>query len=242
MNMEKTELLDFDSKLFGFGVAKIVPDALSLPELKEALTQLKKQGISLVFWASASEDEVAQEAAKICGGLLTDRKVTYVKDIGQLDCESAIDSRIELYNESLPDQKIIDLSYYIAERSRFGNDPKLQQMGLDKKMYKEWTTNCVKGNAAKYVFVAKVDEQIAGMIAVGEKNNRGDIIMVAVDENYRGQGLAKALIQKVEVQFIKDGLMISQVVTQLDNKEACLLYEKCGYRIEVVENFYHFWI
>ena len=31
------------------------------------------------------------------------------------------------------------------------------------------------------------------------------------------------------------------VVTQLDNASACRLYERSGYRLADLRNFYHFW-
>ena len=38
------------------------------------------------------------------------------------------------------------------------------------------------------------------------------------------------------------GAQVAQVVTQLDNRAACRLYERAGYRISRLQHFYHFWL
>jgi dTDP-4-amino-4,6-dideoxy-D-galactose acyltransferase len=50
------------------------------------------------------------------------------------------------------------------------------------------------------------------------------------------------LVCAAQAKFIEAGYRIGQVVTQLDNVAACRLYEKCGYHLEKLENFYHFWL
>ena len=80
------------------------------------------------------------------------------------------------------------------------------------------------------------------MITVGEKNDRGDIGLLAVHENYRGQRLGMKLVRAAQAYFIDQGYQFSQVVTQVENAAACKLYEKCDYVKESIVNFYHFWL
>ena len=42
--------------------------------------------------------------------------------------------------------------------------------------------------------------------------------------------------------FIDQGCQECQVVTQRANRRSCRLYARCGYRVEQVQRFYHFWL
>lgn len=91
------------------------------------------------------------------------------------------------------------------------------------------------------VLIAKENDDLAGMITLGEKDGRGDIGLLAIDSKYRGKGIGMSLINAAENEFkkiFKEG----QVVTQQDNQAACSLYEKSGYEIEKVESIYHIWL
>jgi dTDP-4-amino-4,6-dideoxy-D-galactose acyltransferase len=109
-------------------------------------------------------------------------------------------------------------------------------------MYKKWIENSVNKTIANKVLVVKRGQNLAGMITLGEKNGRGDIGLLAVAPEYRGQNIGTALVRAAQKDFIDAGFQFSQVVTQMANEPARLLYEKCGYSIEKIEHFYHFWL
>lgn len=80
------------------------------------------------------------------------------------------------------------------------------------------------------------------MVTLGVKNGRGDIGLFAVDPSMRRRNLGVALVRAAQEWTRRKGLRFAQVVTQGKNIAACRLYEKCGYRIEKVDFFYHFWL
>lgn len=109
-------------------------------------------------------------------------------------------------------------------------------------MYKTWIRNSVNGQIADAVLVARHAGRIAGMVTVGRKDGRGDIGLFAVHPEMRGKNLGTALALSARDWFCRQGLESAQVVTQRSNTGACRLYEKCGYRVEKVEYYYHFWL
>jgi dTDP-4-amino-4,6-dideoxy-D-galactose acyltransferase len=80
------------------------------------------------------------------------------------------------------------------------------------------------------------------MATLGDKNERGDIGLLAVAADKRGQGLGIQIVNGALQEFKAKGYELAQVVTQQDNIPACRLYERCGFTVEKVENFYHFWL
>ena len=94
---------------------------------------------------------------------------------------------------------------------------------------------------AKNTFVALKDSDIIGITTLGEKSGSGEIGLVAVDEKFRGLGIAYDLIHYTDNAAFDHGYSKISVVTQLDNKGACRLYEKCNFQIESITNVYHYW-
>lgn len=240
--MSQFELLEFDTTLFGFNVAKILPNTLSVDELQQVLQKLKDQQVRLVYWATDADDLSTQEAAIKAGGVLVDRKMTYVINLAILDSEILNESRqwVEEYPYPEVNNDMRRLAIQIAERSRFGVDPNMPKV-LMEKMYETWMTNCIKGNMAKHVFVIRRGSSIAGMVTLGEKNGRGDIGLISVSEKFQGHGLGTVLVHAAQAQFLAEGYQEAQVVTQMDNQAACKLYETMGFHVAHIENFYHFW-
>ena len=74
------------------------------------------------------------------------------------------------------------------------------------------------------------------------KDTRADIGLLAVDEEARGKSIGKLLMHAAFIKCRDLGYKEVQVVTQKANATACAFYEKLGFRIEKVENIYHFWI
>lgn len=238
--MQNYQILNWDSDVFGFGVGKIVPERLSESELTAALQTLKNEKIKLVYWASDSQDVASQNAAQAQQGFLADRKVTYLMSLKDYR-PIAHGNLMEKYKETIPTKELEFLALQSGMYSRFKADPKISDI-IFEKIYKLWIANSVNKQIAQAVLIAKKQQHLAGMITLGDKNKRGDIGLLAVHPDYRGLKIGADLVYAGQTWFIEQGYQQSQVVTQLNNKPACALYEKCGYSIEKIENFYHFWL
>jgi dTDP-4-amino-4,6-dideoxy-D-galactose acyltransferase len=240
--MDPFRLLDVDSEVFGFPVAKILPDKLSPGELEQVISRLKDKGIRLVFWASNPNDKKSQQAARLCHGFLADRKVTFVINIGQLPVPpTGTGWEIEEYAEALPCAELENLAIQVGRNSRFGADPRIpEDKFID--LYKLWIRNSVNGQVADAVFVVRQSGRVVGMVTVGAADGRGSIGLFAVDPLLRRKNLGISLVRAAQEWARRKGFRFAQVITQGKNIAACRLYKKCGYSIDKIEYFYHFWI
>lgn len=235
-------ILDWDSKFFGFKVARIIPERLEVSELRGILAELGQEGVSLAYWGSDPSDGASQQAACELGGFLADRKVTYVIDAEEIRARTVAPSvAIEVYPAQLATPDLEELAVQAGIFSRFKVDPRMP-VGSFEELYRLWIRNSVNGSIAKQVLVVRNGEHIVGMVTLGEKGGRADIGLIAVDATMRGMGLGISLISAAQEWTLKMGLPAAQVVTQGANREACRIYEKCGYHIEKTENIYHFWM
>lgn len=241
--MKEHALLDWDSEFFGFGVAKIIPSTLDADRLSEILEDLRRQNVSLVYWASDSDSRESQIAGNSAGGLLVDRKITYVLDLETLDKHSFGQAGIvEAYAAPTASEKLEDLAIQSGAYSRFRADPRIPSEQFEE-LYRIWIRRSVTGEIANAVLVINGEsDTVCGMITLGERRGRGDIGLVAVETSSRGRGYGRLLVEAALHFFSSQGYRHSQVVTQADNEPACRLYEAVGYRVETRENLFHFWL
>jgi dTDP-4-amino-4,6-dideoxy-D-galactose acyltransferase len=237
------KILDWDSNFFGFLVAQITLPKLEESGLHSILSHLKKRGVSLLYWASDPEDEASQKAARRCGGILVDKKTTYAIRLrhGLLAEPKVSVAHIEEYSEALLSPELERLAVQSGIFSRFNIDPNFSSRQFES-LYKRWLLNSVTKVVADALFVAREDNAIVGMVSLKKNGDYGSIGLIAVDERMRGKKIATDLIQIAHRWFLAKECHITRVVTQGDNLGACKLYEKTGYRVEAVSNFYHFWL
>ncbi|MBI5576917.1 MAG: GNAT family N-acetyltransferase, partial [Deltaproteobacteria bacterium] len=147
----------------------------------------------------------------------------------------------EEYGAPVPCGELEALAIRAGTYSRFKADPRMPE-GKCAELYKMWIRNSVNRNIADSVLVIRGSGIIAGMVTLGEKQGRGDIGLLAVATGMQGRNVGVSLVRAAQVWARGKGYRLAQVVTQGENVPACRLYEKCGYRIDRIENFFHFWI
>src|SRR5687768_812542 len=72
------ERLDWDSKHFGFPVARIAADT-EADRLEQALSTARRDGVRLVYWATSADRAAPAAVLSAYSGLLADRKVTFAR-------------------------------------------------------------------------------------------------------------------------------------------------------------------
>lgn len=239
--MQNYQLLEWDTKILGVPTARILPARVAIEQLAAILAELKSQHVALVYWAADSHDAHSQLAASECKGFLADKKVTYWLDLHQYALPTFAEERVESYIESSPDSALLNLAFESGNYSRFKMDPRITTDQFHK-VYSTWMQNSTNRQIAQAVLVVRQHDKIVAMTTLGEKNKRGDIGLLAVDSDYRGMQLGSLVVYASQAWSIQQGYRYTQVVTQQDNLPACKLYEKCGYTVEKIEHFYHFWL
>lgn len=234
--------LEWDSKLFGFGVGRIIQAELDEAELSNALEMMRNNNYRLAYWQTPVGARESTRIAQAHGGFLADEKVTYAKKLGGMPEARAASAYTALpYPATTPDAALTELALQSGKYSRFRQDPRFPGELYDR-LYTYWITRSVSGEIAWEVLVVREHGELLGFITLGAKGGRGDIGLLAVAEQARGKGIGTALVTVADRHFTERGYTQAQVVTQRVNAGACRLYESCGYQIEKVENVFHFWL
>jgi dTDP-4-amino-4,6-dideoxy-D-galactose acyltransferase len=233
--------LEWDSSFFGFPIALIQQETVSEEELSSALAQLKAEGVKCVYWpASAAHPELIRLAGKY-NGKWVDTKIIYSRNLAGITFNYAEKLYINPYQAAEPDEELIQLAIASGAYSRFKKDERFGWQNFEK-LYRQWITDSVKKKIAEAVFVSRFQNDLTGFITAGGKNGIGVIGLVAINEKYRGVGIGNMLMEYTLTWFNKNGYQKVEVATQQENKAACSLYEKFGFRPEKIYHYFHFWL
>jgi len=231
------DILKWDSSFFGLKVSNINAKILDNIEFDNILNELKNQEVKLGYYSSVSPLNINQFSSDLYEIFPVDKKITYFKNIEE---NSPSNQKIFKYEENYPNDKLINLAIQSGIYSRFNIDKKIGRIKFEE-LYKEWIIKSVSKILATEVLVYRDNDVIEGFVTLGEKLGVADIGIIAVDEYSRGKGIGKKLMASAENWFAINHYNQIQVVTQGDNLPACKLYEACGFNINKVEYFYHFW-
>jgi dTDP-4-amino-4,6-dideoxy-D-galactose acyltransferase len=234
------QMLDWDTDFFGVKVARIIEPVLTAEKLTGILSELKQAGVQLVYWPASRE--CTDDETKRHSGRLVDVKTTFAIDFRHSESDDLISTDIvEAYSPAMPVSDLEDLALQCGEYSRFAVDPRIPREKFVA-LYKTWINRSLGKEIAREVLVIREAGRVAGMVTLGEKNGRGNIGLMAVGAGYRGKKYGEKLVRAAQQWFVKNGYAWGQVVTQGENLPACKLYIKCGYFVDKVEYFYHFWL
>lgn len=225
---EKIELLEWDSKFFGFQVGKLeVGSNCNIRSLKKVLGTNDKTLVYVFV-----DPEVSLDVRRMlleCGAVQVDNRVVYRKKI------------IENHAKLLPHAdnvtgQIEALVYCSGWLSRFNRDERLRPMF--KRLYLEWLKKELK-HGKVIVYPDAIRPQ--GLITVTHANGEGHIGLFAVETSARRKGIGRKLLSSVDAYLWDCGVTSCEVVTQGDNVQAQGLYEKCGFKVNSTMGIWHLW-
>lgn len=237
MQINTVETLEWDSQFFGYRVARIILDKEGCDIINSVFQLLKSEKFRLTYFFVPPEEKELNGFISNRGSILVDQKATFSKPTEKHDKFS---NSIVEYQEAEINETLIELVLQAGLFSRFCMDKNFKNKEYER-LYVEWLTKSINKTIAFKTLVAKRDTDIIGLTTLGDKADYADIGLVAVDRNFRGQGIGYDLIQTADAIACDMEFKEIKVVTQLKNKGACRLYEKCNFHIECITNIYHYW-
>jgi len=237
MKKNTIEPLAWDSNFFGYPIARIDLDQNGGEELDRLFKQLVFAEIRLAYFFVPPVEKKMNEYIIKKGGVLVDEKTVFLK---QTEKHTGFSNQINESRNVEINERLIKLSLQAGTYSRFRTDKNFVKNEYER-LYIEWITRSVNKEISFKTLEAIKGSEIVGITTLDDKKNYAHIGLVAVDEKYRGQGIGHDLIRSADTIAFTMGFKEIDVVTQLQNKGACRLYEKCNFRIDRITNVYHYW-
>lgn len=240
-NAKYYHLLPWDSKLFGYSVAKIRKN-IHIENLCELLESLKDRKVRLVYCFIDPLDKRLNAVAISANGVLVDEKVTYELNSSIIEECDENHGSIHSYTEKVLSQKLISLALQSGIHSRFYVDKNFTHDEY-KKLYTTWLKKSILHKIALDVLIYESSKNhVEGFITLELKKKKMSIGLLAVDKDSRGKSIGKLLVTQALINVKKRGYKKVFVTTQGSNLVACHFYEKLGFLKFKTENVYHFWL
>ncbi len=226
--------LSWDSAFFGKRVARLEIEAEDTEPLLERALLRSAYDCCYIFVAEELAPRYrAMLAAR--GAILYDRKTVFEKtDLSGVRRNDGID--IQVIDAMSPD--CLHLAVSSGEYSRFSRDPHFRSR--QPALYERWLRNCLADPAGR-VWGGFADGRQVAMVCAAVSGEDGQLGLIAVDENYRQRGIARALLGETEAFYQSRGATRAVITTQWDNRAACHLYTSMNYRIQSVTEVWHLW-
>ena len=238
--MASFSLLEWDSKFFGYKIARIWVSNDGKAQIAQTIRMLKSKGFKLAYIFVSPEDNTSNDSVKACAGQLVDEKVTYSYSLNE-QVLYRVNNCVVGYNEDIVSSELLKLTLQSGTYSRFRIDTNFKNSEYEN-LYTEWIKKSVTKEIADRVLVYKEEDHILGFITVRISGGQGSIGLLAVDEKSRGKSIGKKLLTSSFEYFHDNNIARIEVVTQWGNQNACRFYEACGFNLSEIVNVYHLWI
>jgi ribosomal protein S18 acetylase RimI-like enzyme len=170
---------------------------------------------------------------------LVRRGFTFINGQAFLAKESTefADYASDAVREARPEDKgrIWDIAFNAYSFDRFHVDEKLRFAADD--INASWAVNYFTGNRGTDMLVWDKDGVVGGFILLIVTDGVFSIDLIAVDKEFKRQGIARELVACAESKYA-DCTRFT-VVTQLENSPALQLYCKLGYDIVEIDGIFH---
>jgi len=233
------KMLDFDSALLEKPVAKIEGN-ISYQTLPSFLEQARTIGVAVTYLFVAEENVLLNQMATVLGGVLVDRKITFLRTNLKHARIEDYDNEVSPFKQHEVTQELRFLALESGKFSRFQRDRNFPSAFFEK-LYLTWIHRSVKRELADVIFVKYIHQKLVGMVTVSAQNERMDIGLLAVHPHFVGQKIGKALVYAALNYAKEKNFERAQVITQGNNTAGYRLYQSCGYHVRKVEYVYHFW-
>lgn len=237
MKSDILEILEWDSRFFGYRVGRILLDPGEEQILNTLRIRVEEEKIKLLYIFVPPSLQGLNEQLVELGGFLVDQKVVYVK---ATELHTDFSNTVIEYQGDTVNEQLKELVLSAGTYSRFRLDPNFRNDEYAK-LYHEWLLKSINKSIAFTTLVALKGTDIIGITTLGGASSHADIGLVAVHDNYKGQGIGYDLMRTADRIAFEKGFKELRVVTQMKNTGACRLYEKCNFHVDAITNVYHYW-
>lgn len=231
MNVKR---LDWDSDFFGLRIGRV--DIASEEESMMLASQANslKESFDLIYIFARHGLAFHGYDAK-----LVDEKTVYT--LSDLPCLGEENNVIVWDRARGMTNDLLHLALVSGQYSRFRLDNRFPA-GSYERLYSRWIEQSVNQALATEVFCYMVEDVPRGLVTLDRKNGTGTIGLVAIHENFQHRGIGSAMLQYVIAYSKKKQVNHLVVATQLENRPACKLYEKSGFKVQSITDVWHWWL
>jgi len=236
------EFLPWDTDFFGCRIGRVCGDMLN-DELALAIDRwATANSVRALYFLARSDDPQTTRKAELHGYNLSDVRMTFERTLhpDPIRVKSASEATVRSVRPAdVP--TLQQMAQAGHDQTRFANDAHFSRARVQA-FYATWIALECQGRAQRVLVAASDRDEPLGYISchLGPEEG-GEIGLVGVGQNYRGNGLGSILVRAALSWFADQNVPKVTVVTQGSNKSAQRLYQKCGFLTQDVQLWYHKW-
>jgi len=236
-------VLDWDSRHFGFAVAKANWSGEG-SDLQRLINWAVDKQVTLLYLFAPTSVVLPTWTTQRCVGVFVSERVEFEKAVGSnRDADFGAEVAImELTAENCQLDSVTRLGVLAGRFSRFSRDPRIPQ-GKAQKLFEIWAEKSVRRELADTVFGAfRADGDLIGFVTLKQDGLIGRIGLLTVVPERRSMGCGRALVCATETWAAARKLTTLRVVTQADNEAACGFYRRVGFHECERQVVFHLWL
>ena len=240
-------LLTWDSNFFGYPIAQIERDTIAKSDLTIINNFCKKNKIKLLQFKCDAFHQASIRLAETNYFHYVDLRMTFIKYFSNEKIVIQNNNNSTFKNFSLRKASDADIPYLkkmvknMYKLSRYYFDPNFSKNKVNL-FYQNWIEKSVRGTFEDMVYILSYELKIVAFCSISLQNkSNASIGLFGVDSNLYGNGFGTFLLEKVSSELFDIGIKKIKVVTQGRNIPAQNLYQKCKFRLDNIEIYYHRW-
>lgn len=236
---DRCELLAWDTQFWGFPVAKLRGDTLTMDESGRVLAWCRARDVRCLFFAADGSCGKTLDAVTRAGFSFADVRLELARPRSPATPPQAAIACTEVGPRWI--HHIEDMARAAHEDTRFLKDPRFDGVRAAE-LYARWIARDIREHSVIVAHERARDSPPLGYISCQlDGPVDGRIGLVGVNAAARGRGVGRALVNAA-LQFFSDhSIGQVRVATQGTNVAAVRLYESAGFRICESRIWFHRW-
>jgi dTDP-4-amino-4,6-dideoxy-D-galactose acyltransferase len=238
------ERLPWDSEFFGLSIGKVNGDTLDEEQAAKVDQWAHREKITCLYFLARSDCPRSIQTAERSGFDLADIRTTFDRaHLDSLGGKPPTPSQISIRPAQPDDLSALQAIARTAHNdTRFFSDPHFPRAKAEA-LYTTWIELECQGRAQQVFVAASSSNQAKGYISCHSNSisGAGQIGLIGVSSEFRGQGLGQALVLTSLHWFAGQQASQVTVVTQGRNLAAQRLYQRSGFLIRDLQLWYHKW-
>jgi len=237
------ELLDWDSRHFGFPIARVAGYALDAERARAIDEWCGDRGVRCAYLLADAEDDETARIAEQHNYRRVDERVTVRRSMEGVE-KLALGGPEEMEIREATERELDslrDLASRSHEGSRFYVDPGFPRERSDA-LYAAWVERGLR-HPDHGLLVAMLGAEPAGYMVYSRRifdgEGRGEL--GAVDERHRGQGIGRALHVAMLRRLRRRGAVTHRGILSGSNGPILRLHDRLGFWRDATEVWHHKW-
>jgi dTDP-4-amino-4,6-dideoxy-D-galactose acyltransferase len=235
------EVLVWDSIFFGFRIARVRGDVLTLKKVQEIDSWCDQLNVRCLYFLSCADDAATSRLAEENNFKLVDIRMEFVYNPSNSEIRDHNNLLLVRHAVREDIEPLQTMTRGNFRHTRFYFDQNFSRHHCDL-LYETWLQRSFEGYA-RSVLVIEQEGSPTGFITchLDEEQDIGKIGLIGVGMHAQGQGVGQTLIASALDWLLTHGAREVRVATQGRNVAAQRLYQRCGFLTRTVHLWYHKW-